>query len=167
MSGYEGPRRGKCGGLEGNDGAGCVRAIVNENQSVNGADAGSDNDSYDDVSVMPVNEVFVGCLESDKYFNTAKLDELKKWEHYFEVYDEVKDVDQKYLTGRWVCTEKVTDEVRTPKTRFVVRGFQEKTNIQADSPTGSKEMHEDCTNDCYHKWLDTPCNRCQVSLLTR
>ena len=62
-------------------------ANVNENH------AGSDNDSYDDISVMPVNEVFVRCLESDEYFNTTtcKLDELKKWEH-FEVYDEVKDV---------------------------------------------------------------------------
>ena len=92
----------------------CVRANVNENQSVNGADAGNDNDSYDDISVMPVNEAFVGCLESDEYFNTAKLDELKRWEH-FEVYDEVKDVGQKYLTGRWICTEKVTDEGRIPK----------------------------------------------------
>ena len=108
LSGYEGPRGVKCGSIEGNDGAGCVRAIVNQNQSVNGADAVSDNDSYDDISVMPVNEVFVGCLESDEYFNTAKLDELKKWEQ-FEVYDEAKDVGQKYLTGRWVCTEKVTD----------------------------------------------------------
>ena len=94
---------------------------------------------------MPVNEVFVGCLESvvgclesDEYFIAAKLDELKRWEH-FEVYDEVKDVGQKYLTGRWVCTEKVTDVGRIPKARFVVRGFQEKTNIQADSPTGSTE----------------------------
>ena len=85
----------KCGGIEGNDGAGCVRdnhenvsdggqadgAIVNENQSdVNGADSGSDNDSCDDISAMPVNEVFVGCLEFDEYFTTVKLDELKKWE---------------------------------------------------------------------------------------
>ena len=96
------------------------------------------NDSYDDISVMPVNEVFVGCLESDEYFNAAKLDELKKWEQ-FEVYDEVKDVGQKYLRGRWVYTEKVTDEGRISKARFVVQSFQEKTNIQADSPTGSKE----------------------------
>ena len=77
---YKGPRGVKCGIAEGNNGAGCVRAINKGNQSdvVNGADAGSDNDSYDDISVMPVNEVFVGCLESDEYFNTAKLDELKK-----------------------------------------------------------------------------------------
>ena len=75
----------KCGSIEGNDGTGCVRAIVNQNQRVNGADAVgdndnavSDNDSCDDISVMLVNEVFVGCLESDEYFNTAKLDELKK-----------------------------------------------------------------------------------------
>ena len=138
MSSYEGPRGVKCSSIEGNDGAGCVRAIVNQNQSVNGAaDTVSGNDNYD-ISVMPVNEVFVGCLESDEYFNAAKLDELKKWEQ-FEVYDEVKDVDQKYLTGRWVCLEKVTDEGRIPIARLVVRGFQEKTNIQADSPTGSKE----------------------------
>ena len=89
----------QCGSIEGNDGAGCVRATVNQNRSVNGVDAVSDDDSYDDTSVMPVNGVFVGCLESDEYFNTAKLDELKKWEQ-FEVYDEVKDVGQKYLTGR-------------------------------------------------------------------
>ena len=93
-----------------------MRAIVNQNQSVTGAaDAVSDNDS----SVMPVNKVFVGRLESDEYFNAAKLDELKKWEQ-FEVYDEVKDVGQKYVTGRWVCTEKVIDEGRIPKARFVV-----------------------------------------------
>ena len=72
-----------------------------------------------------MNEVFVGYLESDEYFNTAKLDELKNWE-YFEVYDKVKNVGQKYLTGRWVCTVKVTDEGRIPKARFVVRGFQGK-----------------------------------------
>ena len=118
LSGYEGPRGVKCDSVEGNDRAGCVRAIVNQNQSVNDVDAVSDNDSYD-VSVMPVNEVFVGCLESDEYFSTAKLDELKKWEQ-FEVYDEVKDVGQKYLNGKWVCTEKVTDERRIPKARFVV-----------------------------------------------
>ena len=68
LSGYEGPRGVKCGSIEGIDGAGCVRASVNQNQSVNGADAVSDNDSYDDISVMLVNEVFVGCLESDEYF---------------------------------------------------------------------------------------------------
>ena len=88
---YEGPRGVKCGSIEENDGSGCVRAIDNENQSdVIGADAGSDNDSY---------EVFVGCHESDEYFTATKLDELEKWEH-FEVYDEVKDVGQKHLTGR-------------------------------------------------------------------
>ena len=112
--------------------------MLKKQSDVTGADGVSDNDSYDDISVVPVNEVFAGCLKSDEYFNTAKLDELKKWEH-FQVYDAVKDVGQEYLTGRWVCTEKITDEGRIPKARSVVRGFQEKTNIQADSPTGSKE----------------------------
>ena len=45
------------------------------------------------LSCLCWNEVFVGFLESDEYFNTAKLDEMKKWEH-FEVHDEVKDVGQ-------------------------------------------------------------------------
>ena len=99
LSGCEGPRGVRCGSIEGNDGAGCVRAFANENQSVNGA-----------VSVMSVNVVFVGCFESDEYFNTAKLDESKKMQTFL-----VKNVGQKYLTGRWVCTEKVTDEGRIPK----------------------------------------------------
>ena len=38
----------KCGSIEGNDGAGCVGATVDQNQS---ADAVSDNDSYDDIFV--------------------------------------------------------------------------------------------------------------------
>ena len=71
LSGCEGPRGVKCGSIEGNDGAGCVRAFANENQSVNGA-----------VSVMSVNVVFVGCFESDEYFNTAKLDESKKMQTF-------------------------------------------------------------------------------------
>ena len=44
LSGFEGPRGVKCCSIEGYDGAGCVRAIANQNQSVNGAaDAVSDN----------------------------------------------------------------------------------------------------------------------------
>ena len=49
----------------------------------------------------------LGVLNLMSILKTAMLDELKKWEQ-FEVYDEVKDVGQKYLTERWVCTEKVT-----------------------------------------------------------
>ena len=113
---------------------------------------------------MPVNEVLFACLQSNEYFTAAKLDELKKWEN-FKVYDEVKGVSQNYLTGRWVCAEKITNEAKIPKARFIVQVFQEKTNIQADSPTG---LHEDGTDDdCCHKWLDTPCYRYQISFLTR
>ena len=32
LSGYEGPRGVKCCSIEGNDGAGCVRAIVGQNK---------------------------------------------------------------------------------------------------------------------------------------
>ena len=49
LSDYEGPKRVKCGNIEGNDGARCVRAIVNENQSVN-------------VLMLEVIMIFLSCL---------------------------------------------------------------------------------------------------------
>lgn len=57
----------------------------------------------------------------------------------FEVYQEVADVGQPRLTGRWVCTQKIVDGKLVPKARYVIRGFQENITIPADSPTASKE----------------------------
>ena len=52
------------------------------------------------------------------------------------MYVEVADSGQVHLTGRWVCSEKHTDDGVMKKARFVVRGFQEKASMQLDSPTG-------------------------------
>ena len=55
------------------------------------------------------------------------------------MYTEVDDNGQKHITGRWVFSQKLENSTFRPKARYVVRGFQEKSEIQSDSPTGSKE----------------------------
>lgn len=87
-----------------------------------------DNDVTPSFNVSKVDEFFV-----------AKEEELEKW-RLFNVYKEVKDVGQERLTGRWVCTKKSTSNGDTSlKARYVVKGFQEHSSVQSDSPTGSKE----------------------------
>ena len=48
------------------------------------------------------------------------------------------DVGQNHVTGRWVCTRKVTEEGFQNKARYVVRGFQEKSTIQLEASTQNK-----------------------------
>ena len=57
----------------------------------------------------------------------------------FGVYEEVKDDGQERLSSRWVMTDKSTETERKVKARLVCRGFEEAVEVQADSPTGSKE----------------------------
>ena len=90
------------------------------------------------INPIEEHEVFASWNDSDKRFADAKQEELQKWQS-FDVFEEVQDVGQHHLTGRWICTEKVGMNGKIPKARFVVRGFQEKVHIQSDSPTGSKE----------------------------
>ena len=65
----------------------------------------------------------------------AGLDNQKQ----YNVYTETKDVGQKRLNGRWVCTRKIDNNITQLKARYVIKGFQEKSSIQPDSPTGSKK----------------------------
>ena len=51
----------------------------------------------------------------------------------------LKMFDKKCLTGRWVCTRKIDNNITQLKARYVIKGFQEKSSIQSDSPTGSKK----------------------------
>ena len=57
----------------------------------------------------------------------------------FGVYEEVKDDGQERLSSRWVMTDKSMETERKVKARLVCRGFEEAVEVQADSPTGSKE----------------------------
>ena len=51
----------------------------------------------------------------------------------------VEDKGQKLISTRWVITEKEYPDVEVkPKSRLVIRGFEENEDIQADSPTASK-----------------------------
>ena len=78
-----------------------------------------------------------GNISNDLY-KKEKAEELKKWKD-FDAYEDVQHGDQNFITGRWICTEKTVDGVLVKKARYAVRGFQEKCDIQSDSPTGSKE----------------------------
>ena len=65
----------------------------------------------------------------------AKQLELDRWKE-FDAFEEVSIGDHHVITTRWVVTEK--DDGRV-KSRLVVRGFEEETVPQSDSPTASKE----------------------------
>ena len=100
-----------------------------------------DNPDLTDETAGVTNEIEVSFVNPDHTtdeFYHAKMNELEKWKQ-FNVYTEVSDTGQKRISGRWVCTHKLVNDVLTPKARFVVRGFQEQSSIQSDSPTGSKE----------------------------
>lgn len=70
----------------------------------------------------------------------AKRKELDSWKSN-NVYQEVQDEKQPYITCRWVITSKVVNGVSVAKARLVARGFEdsEVKGRQTDSPTCSKE----------------------------
>ena len=76
-------------------------------------------------------------LVSDKAFDEAKATELKNWIN-MQVYDEVNDNGQEYITVKWVFSEKKSDEKVIKKARLVARGYEELTETQTDSPTADK-----------------------------
>ena len=49
------------------------------------------------------------------------------------------DQGQERINGRWVCTKKTVNGKEIHKARYVIKDFQEHSEVQADSPTGSKE----------------------------
>ena len=51
----------------------------------------------------------------------------------------MSDQGQERINGRWVCTKKTVNGKEVPKARYVIKGFQEHSEIRPDSPTGSKE----------------------------
>ena len=70
----------------------------------------------------------------------AKKDELSFWK-VNGVYKEVKNQGQSTVSTRWVPSEKISPTGETKlKERLVIKGYEEKEHIQADSPTVSKEV---------------------------
>ena len=83
----------------------------------------------------------------------AKIKELQAFKD-FEVFREVEDKGQERLSSRWVLTDKSTSEETKVKARLVCRGFEEAVQVQADSPTGSKEtLHMLMTIAASKGWL--------------
>ena len=76
---------------------------------------------------------------TSKATDEAKTKELNNWKAE-EVYTEVEDQGQQYISVRWVITKKVVNEETVTKARLVARGFQENTeNLRTDSPTCMRE----------------------------
>ena len=77
-------------------------------------------------------------IASDPEILEAKLKELESWKIQ-EVYSEVKNIGQDYMSLRWVVTPKVVEGRPSVKARLVARGFEEIQNFRTDSPTCSRE----------------------------
>ena len=73
----------------------------------------------------------------------AKEKELLNWKG-FNVYEQVEFKGQPLISTRWVVTEKMPKPDLTIKARLVVRGFEETSNIQSDSPTIGKDSLRTC-----------------------
>ena len=69
----------------------------------------------------------------------AKVEEIEKWTAE-NVFDEVPDKGQNYLTTTWVITTKRNKDEISTKARLVVRGYEEQnSDIRSDSPTCMRE----------------------------
>ena len=73
----------------------------------------------------------------------AKKVELKNLKDY-DTFEEVIDCSQERISSRWVITVKEAHDGQKTKykARLVVRGFQEETPPQSDSPTVLRESNK-------------------------
>ena len=58
-----------------------------------------------------------------------------------DVYEEIEDKGQNYISDRWAMTEKTSDGKQIAKARLVACGYEEenKDSLRTDSPTISKD----------------------------
>ena len=77
---------------------------------------------------------------SDKLFdyNEAQDRELQNWKQ-LDVYQEVDDEGQDFISVKWVPSPKEVEGKKVKKARLVARGYEEILETQTDSPTCSKE----------------------------
>ena len=92
------------------------------------------SDNQDEVNLS---ETYI--VETEKSVSDAKEKELQNWK-IEQVYEEVDDVGQDYVSVRWVITKKLVDNQYVTKARLVARGFQECVDdLRVDSPTCMRE----------------------------
>ena len=79
-------------------------------------------------------------IEDNEELSQVKAKELQKWNEH-NVYTEVDNEGQDYITTRWVITETFIDNNRKVKARLVARGFEEGdlSTLRKDSPACGKE----------------------------
>ncbi|KAM9471315.1 uncharacterized protein ACWYII_007190 [Salvelinus alpinus] len=93
-------------------------------------------------------------LETKDVSFDSKLDELSNWRKN-GVFEEVKDIGQKCVSTRWVCTLKESLTGIVPKARLVARGLEELATKQLpkDSPTcASESLRLLLTVICQKQW---------------
>lgn len=96
-----------------------------------------DKDFTEVIKIHDEEEVLVTTYSDTVQY--AKEQEIQNWLTN-EVFEEVENMGQKYISVRWVVTEKVKNGELTTKARLVARGFEEDTDIiRKDSPTCFKE----------------------------
>ena len=107
----------------------------------------SDQDGYRgwfDMSVIKDLALIREEIEMVVLYNNDKTAEAKEKEFQSwlqnDVFEVVENKGQRYISVRWVITEKMINGVLVIKARLVVRGYEEDTeNMQKDAPTCSKE----------------------------
>ena len=84
-------------------------------------------------------EVEMVVFYSTEEVMKAKEFEEQNWQEN-DVYEEVEDTGQEFISVRWVITEKLKDGKPVVKARLVARGFEEGTSdFRKDSSACSKE----------------------------
>ena len=92
-----------------------------EPESHKGAEISIDMSKVQELEVCENDNVMV---LTDVSFEQAKQKELSSWRNN-HVYVERKDVGQKCISTRWICSLKDTSEGTIHKARLVARGFEE------------------------------------------
>ena len=89
---------------------------------------------------LPTEEVLLYGVSDQVDVKEAKLRELQSWLDH-NIYVEVSNDGQKYISTRWALTEKFVNGNKTTKARLVARGFEEHhlAKLRTDSPTYGKE----------------------------
>ena len=83
-------------------------------------------------------EVMAVSTNIDLDLANAKQMKLDAWRSH-QVYDEVMNEGQEYMTVRWVVTPKMINGCPSVKASLVAKGYQELQDFRKDSPTCSRE----------------------------
>lgn len=94
--------------------------------------------SFKEAEWKKAENILIATSKSQAYEESRKV-ELQKFKE-LDIYEEVENEGQRYITLKWVDKEKETNGIKKKKSRLVARGFEEIAfNESKDSPTCQKE----------------------------